>query len=425
MAESLAAHLEGLIDNISQIANTAESDARRNLLNALRQAQQEAAANGVQISDGAGGAEIAAALGNLRAGDAVAEAIGIREIAGDAPYEEFDPHWAESLLNYYHTGKNRTPFRLHDDARPPIDPERPLVAAPSIRIAIAGDWGTGEAAALAVADQIKRLEPHYTIHLGDVYYSGLPDEEQRKFLAAWPHGGVGDYTLNSNHEMYCGGAGYFNTLLNDRRFLNSQQGLSYFALSNEHWLIVGLDTAYFAYYQSLLYENGSLFEPDAQREPKGMAQLEWFAGLLARHPGKRVILLTHHDGFDVHPVTGAVTPKPLYGQVTGAMSAVHDWWWYWGHVHAGIAYERIFFAGDAAMTARCVGHGAIPYLPWMRDLEKLGDGTVRVAWAETDLARNGGDARRAPNGFLMLTLSGAELREQFYDELGRVRWSNF
>ena len=48
-----------------------------------------------------------------------------------------------------------------------------------------------------------------------------------------------------------------------------------------------------------------------------------------------------------------------------------------------------------------------------------------MQWSETDLARNGGDSRRAPNGFLLLTLKGAEIKEEFYDELGRQRWSNF
>jgi hypothetical protein len=55
----------------------------------------------------------------------------------------------------------------------------------------------------------------------------------------------------------------------------------------------------------------------------------------------------------------------------------------------------------------------------------LSDGEVNVQWAETDLARNGGDSRRAPNGFVLITLNGAALREEFFDELGRLRWSNF
>jgi len=288
---------------------------------------------------------------------------------------------------------------------------------------LAGDAGTSQPAALAVRDQMRAKHPHYAIHLGDVYYSGLADEEQ-VFLKTWPNASAGNYTLNSNHEMYCGGQGYFEILLGNELFA-AQQGLSYFALTNDHWLIVALDSAYFGYFQSLLYEEGSICEPDAAREPDGMVQVEWLRGLLKQNDSKRVILLTHHHGFDVNPASGAVSRAPLYQRVTGEFCNVRDWWWYWGHVHTAIAYSRLDFDNNSSMSARCVGHGAIPFEPFPHDLAVLGDRQVRVQWAETDLARNGGDARRAPNGFLMLTLKGAELREEFYDELGRQRWSNF
>jgi len=430
MAAFLSDHLSNVISQLTTFRNTVDSDKRRNLLTALRQAQQEAKEKGITIAADASPEVVAAKIGQLQAGDAVAEAMGIREIAGTGDYEYFDRHWIESALNYYETGKNREPFPTA--AKKNVNPVKQLINESEIRIAIAGDWGTGTDPAAkypyAVAGKVAELmadqKPHYTIHLGDVYYSGLEIEETNKFVGRWPRGSAGSYTLNSNHEMYCGGKGYFNVLLTNEMF-KAQQGLSYFALTNDSWLIVGLDSAYFAYYQSLLYEQGALFEPDAKKQPDGLVQSDWLTGLLKEHAHKRVIILTHHDGFDVQPVTGKVSRKPLYQQVTAQMASVHDWWWYWGHVHGVIAYERIFFDNNAAVTPRCIGHGAIPYLPFPPDLSRLGDGTVRVQWVETDLARNGGDSRRAPNGFLTLTLRGAELHEQLFDELGRTRWSNF
>jgi hypothetical protein len=430
MAGSLSDHLSNVISSLTLLRNTVDSDKRRNLLTALRQAQQEASEKGVTIAAGASPQAVAAQIGQLQAGDAVAEAMGIREIAGTGDYEYFDHHWIESALNYYQTGvAGRVPFPT---ATGVINPVKSLVKEDEIRIAIAGDWGTGAdpadrypyATARSVADQMATKTPHYTIHLGDVYYSGLEAEETAKFVGHWPTGSVASYALNSNHEMYCGGKGFFNILLKNEKF-KAQQGLSYFALTNDVWLIVGLDTAYFAYYQSLLYENGALFEADAQKQKDGMVQAQWLSALLKEHGHKRVILLTHHDGFDVHPITGKLSRKPLYQQITAQMANVHDWWWYWGHVHGVIAYERIFFDNNSAVTPRCIGHGAIPYLPFPPDLKHLGDGTVRVQWVETDLARNGGDSRRAPNGYLLLTLKGAELREDLFDERGRQRWSNF
>src|SRR5579875_1609519 len=415
----VAEHLGGVIDFLSNFRNTAELPARQNLLNALRQVQQEAAVRDLKAP--ASPSELAQAMRELPSIGMLAAAIGVRELPGFAPYEAGDPKWLESVLNYVHTGHNRFRFPTHQALK--VDPVKALVAEPEIRIAMAGDAGTSEPAAIAVRDQMRAKRPHYTVHLGDVYYSGLQTEEQI-FLSTWPSGSVGNYTLNSNHEMYCGGTGYFETLLGNPLF-KAQQGLSYFALTNDHWLIVGLDTAYFAYYQSLLYEEGFLAEPDPGKEPRGLDQLNWLRGVLREHGHKRVILLTHHDGFDVNPATGKVSRKPLFQQVSTELSAVRDWWWYFGHVHAGIAYYRLFFGNNSSLSARCVGHGAVPYEPFPPHLERLGDGAIRIQWAETDYARNGGDPRRAPNGFMLLTLRGAELREEFYDELGRQRWSNF
>jgi hypothetical protein len=95
-----------------------------------------------------------------------------------------------------------------------------------------GDWGTGLGRARQVAVHMQEeiagalaegREAH-AIHLGDVYYSGLASEDQRRFLAYWPvtaaqaASGVTSWSLNGNHDMYSGGYGYFGTLLADPRF---------------------------------------------------------------------------------------------------------------------------------------------------------------------------------------------------------------
>ena len=77
-----------------------------------------------------------------------------------------------------------------------------------VTLAIAGDWGTGIAPATTIGGYIARRNPDYTIHHGDVYYSGLPEEESSKLIELWPAGGRGSLTLNSNHEMYAGGRRY-------------------------------------------------------------------------------------------------------------------------------------------------------------------------------------------------------------------------
>lgn len=411
----LTDQLEKIIGGLANFRNSLDSTRRGNLLSALRRMQQEADVRDIRSE--VGHDAIAAAMKGLDTACAVAEAIGLREIPGSGPYEACDRRWLEVLPHY--AFDRRVAFPTHQSLN--VDPVGSIEEADPIKIALVGDWGTGNPPAKDVAQQIAQCQPTLTIHLGDVYYCGLEHQEVENFLRDWPKGSQGSFALNSNHEMYSGGSGYFSVLLKDPRF-ERQQGLSYFALHSPHWLIIGLDTAYFAYHYSLFYEDGILFEMDMGKEPNGMVQLEWMRELLKQHAGKRVIMLTHHDGFDMNPATGQVSLKPLYQQMTGELTGRREWWWYWGHVHAGIAYRRIALSKNSTVTARCVGHGGIPYEPFPHNLAELGDGTVAVEWAECELAGRGGNPKRAPNGFLLITLDGSNIHEEFYDELGRKRW---
>ena len=58
---------------------------------------------------------------------------------------------------------------------------RCAATAGEIRIALAGDWGTGTDEAAQVAALIEAWRPHYSIHLGDIYYVGDPGGGRREF----------------------------------------------------------------------------------------------------------------------------------------------------------------------------------------------------------------------------------------------------
>jgi hypothetical protein len=98
------------------------------------------------------------------------------------------------------------------------------------------------------------------------------------------------------------------------------------------------------------------------------------------------------------------------------LQGIKRWWWYWGHVHAGIAYQSITI-NQSTVYPRCIGHGGIPWEPFP-DLKSvhLNDQRVNVEWAEvrtvTDSKRN----QRALNGYLMVTLDGTNITETLYDE---------
>lgn len=340
--------------------------------------------------------------------------VGPFEVLGTEQYDTLDLRWVKSFLNYLTT--KRVPFPTHLQLTPIT---RTITWIPEkVTLAIAGDWGTGIESALSISRYIAKRNPDYTIHLGDVYYSGLPEEESLKLVELWPAGSRGSLTLNSNHEMYAGGHGYFGVALADRKFA-LQNGLSYFALQNRNWMIIGLDTAYFAV-NNLLYQKGYLSAPG---ETNGTVQFDWFQGMIqyAAHADMNVIILTHHDGFDVDPYAHTVTFENLFHTMTAAMQNVKRWWWYWGHVHAGITYRSITTKSatgpDSTVYPRCIGHGGIPWEPFSNLASvHLNDPRVDVEWAEVKTIIDSDGQSRALNGYLMVTLDGTNITETLYDE---------
>ena len=132
------------------------------------------------------------------------------------------------------------------DAHPLVRPPHPVAdqLTGDLTVAMTADWATGLYGAPRIAETIRRMAADrpfdLLMHLGDVYYSGTPEEVEQRFLPLWPSAaGRLNRALNANHDMYSGGFGYFERIL--PKF---KQDGSYFAVQNEHWLLVGLDTAY-------------------------------------------------------------------------------------------------------------------------------------------------------------------------------------
>lgn len=183
-------------------------------------------------------------------------------LLGCRKWELLDLLWSEALLKWIENLRHHATFGTDPAV---VQMER------DVTLAIAGDWGTGpfdsHAPAVAVANQMQLAQADFTIHLGDVYYAGSHSQENVD-MAGWPMGSHGSFTLNSNHEMYSGAHGYFKELA--KRF-PGQQGTSYFALINDDWLVVGLDSAYASDAMNL-YMDGTLNEP----------QIVWMKGLPKR-----------------------------------------------------------------------------------------------------------------------------------------------
>jgi hypothetical protein len=300
----------------------------------------------------------------------------------------------------------------HDKHAFPERP-RPVALADNARVFLVGDWATGLPQARNVASAIARqlaetpaeLECH-VIHLGDTYYSGLEDEYKHRFLPLWPvtkGGRARSWSLNGNHDMYAGGHGYFETLLGERRF-GAQGGSSYFCLGNEHWQLVGLDSAY--------------KEPD--RPDLEAPQVPWLEQLLAAANRPATILLTHHQPFSAWEAIHT----PLAGTVCGAIGDHRVEAWFWGHEHRCAVYDPGIDYGEyhdhAAYTA-IVGHGGVPNLvagPEVHPLDAVDAKCLR--WQNTDTYTVAEDTW-SYGGFAVIDIRGDAATIQYYTELGQPR----
>jgi hypothetical protein len=127
-----------------------------------------------------------------------------------------------------------------------------------------GDWGSESnlAASTKIRRAVEKLRPQISIHLGDVYYAGTAGAELANLVDIWPAGTIGSLALNSNHEMYPGGWHYYDEALGSAKF-RMQNQCSFFALENDNWIIVGIDSAYGADPYGL-YNDGALDQQGLQ-----------------------------------------------------------------------------------------------------------------------------------------------------------------
>ena len=362
-------------------------------------------------------------LAMLKQWDQVAMNGGVDDYEGSliaiGKYEQLDAGWVTALIYYLAL---KLGVREISSLAPFATTPATITTGSDVKIALIGDWGTGtfpdgaiKCPALEVMAQVKELAPDFTIHLGDVYYAGTAgflgsDEEILNFVESWVAGSQGSFMLNSNHEMYSGAQGYFGKGLTAAPFA-AQAGTSYFAIQNDSWVIIGLDTAY--HDPSPLFMHGALTDD---------AQINFIHTLDTAN--KKVIVLTHHNGTNIE----GTQPLPLWDQLTEALGRAPDYW-YWGHIHNAVVYSDQSFAAQKGVKARCVGHGAIPFGVGYGltdsngvnkpSVEYFAHELLSSVYANTDAQQ----ANRVLNGFAVITLSGDSILEEFVDQTGGVNWS--
>lgn len=283
-------------------------------------------------------------------------------------------------------------------------------------VGMAGDWASGTLSAYRVRDEMAKLEPQITIHLGDVYFVGNQQEFDEYFLGDddWPRGNLRPskhitalptYALNGNHEMYSGGHAYFHAI----QQVFGQQA-SYFCIENDHWRIVGLDTGYSA----KLIPGLELMPWWIRLQPQN---LQWLRqNVLSATDRRPIILLSHHQWFSAF--------ETEYGRLGRALGNDPRYLlWFWGHEHrlAGYGAWQAHRAGPR-IRARCIGHGGMP----IEDIDFPIRRQRNLVFHDQRVAGTVGGTEVGYCGFASLEFDGPDLTISYRQETGEVllreRW---
>jgi 3',5'-cyclic AMP phosphodiesterase CpdA len=263
-----------------------------------------------------------------------------------AKFGDCDPGYAEAAAkyaDYFVAQQKQIPYVVYKNLGDFVmDGKLPAKA----KVAILGDWGTGQDAAKLVLRQIANKKPDVVIHLGDIYYAGTQFEMDNYFLKPWKEilnldaNPIPTFSLAGNHDMYSGGGPYYQMI----RQLG--QPASYFCLRNANWQFVGLDTGYHDH-NPAGGGAGATYLQDTE--------VTWLADKVNNAGGRQTVLLSHHQLFTAYDnIDGNEINLRLYPQVAPLLSSVALW--IWGHEHDFVPYDSY----KGLKRSCCLGHAAFP-----------------------------------------------------------------
>ena len=325
-------------------------------------------------------------------------------LAGELKDSTCDIGWSECVVTYL-------AFKLAIGNLPYRPNQNPIIDLGSrTKLAIVGDWGTGDKVAINLLQQVATFAPDVLIHLGDVYYAGTQNEEQGNFLDICRSilgSNVMIVSLCGNHDMYSGGQGYY--------WLVDQLGqqASYFCLQNNDWQFLAMDTGHndnnpitVGTNMTSLMTYGSWAEED------------WLLDKINLAGSRKTVLLSHHQLFSPFGSVGSVSGQPyaynpnLRGTFQAVMPQIA--WWFWGHEHT----LAIFDPYMNLQRGRCVGASAVPVFTDQQSygnasgLETYG-GAALPTWNKSGQLGNNGTSYN--NCFAIMTLNGASANVDYYD----------
>lgn len=240
-----------------------------------------------------------------------------------------------------------------------------------VRIALASDWASGTLESDYVQKVMLRsndtdFDPHWTLHLGDIYYVGAsawvesnclgkaPDGVKRG--VTWPHGSLGSFAVEGNHEMYSRGYGFFDTFLptlgvHDTAGRAQGQEAGFVALENRYWRVILLDTGYRTYNTIPIHDNANNTQPESV--------IQWLLDVVRiGDPAdtRGLIFMTHHQVDSAFDVVAPATPQQIAEILPKGRQVI----WLWGHEHRLAFYEPFDLPNGVVAFGRCVGNGGFP-----------------------------------------------------------------
>jgi hypothetical protein len=299
-----------------------------------------------------------------------------------------------------------------------------------IRVSLAGDWATGTLESNSVAKLIRDFDPHFTIHLGDVYYVGDGDEVNENCLGkspanssalgvTWPVGSVGAFALNGNHEMYANGDAYFDSFLpalGVRPSPNAPPGnqkASFFCLQNDFWNVIAIDTGYNSIGLPIL-ERLPFFKPNCKLQDE---LLDWLRQTVQPKKDKRgIVVLGHHQYYSAFEDMFKKPARQLAEFIDRPVL------WFWGHEHRMAIYGKRKFDDGIEAYGRCIGHGGMPV-----DIhKKIQHGECPLVLYDDRQYESLDGIPVGMNGFVNLTFRGNSLTADYRDlrnnQLLTERW---
>lgn len=283
-------------------------------------------------------------------------------IKGELDVSTCDPRWASTIdeyLRYFGPSGSRAQIPYIRAAQ--VGPE-PIALKANARIALIGDWGTGAEPAVRLLEQVREQRPDVLIHLGDIYYSGTEAECAANFRAIIdrvfdrPRSALPVFTLAGNHDMYCGGIGFYGLIAELNPPEQRQRG-SFFCLRSAEagWQILAMDTGLHDYSPFSVADALTFVEADER---------DWHRARIAEFAGK-TILLSHHQLFSAFSGIGKPSRDgrlrahnerllEIFRQFQAAGKPIAAW--FWGHEHNLCIYEPYL----GLERGRCLGHGAVP-----------------------------------------------------------------